>query len=631
MSVHDELLDGAIPTDPASMPGVKGLTLSRRALRRDQSATERALVALSIRRATTASERQVLLGHDGIAAVIIVPTVAWVAPVTRILRECAGWHHIFEGAAPLKVRSGDDTERRISNLLSAGGRVIGVAPDLSWLPRSLATAADLRVAIPLPDARVLNCVIAAVVEDKHPACVEPPTAFGLDFADIVAAIRKHSTPVECCARLAAARDARVAVTGGGDDAPALGSLHGYGDAMTWANDLVAGIRSWRAGKASFPQGLARAVLAGPPGTGKTLLLRSLARELDVPLVATSVGSWFTSAGHLDSVIKTIDTLFEQARASGCAVILIDEMDAIPNRATLSDRDRTWWTTIVTFLLTKLDGAHSDAARNLVIVGATNHARHLDEALVRPGRLERVIAVQPPATPEARVAILRSHLRDDLAHANLTIVGLVTAGATGAGLMAVVRDARRRARAAERPITVEDLVAVVAPPSSRPAADERRYAVHESGHAAVALALGFDIEAVSLLETATTSASVRMSALTTSIVTRAAAERRVTVLLGGMAAEEIAYGDRSTGSGGTETSDLAQATESLTLLHSVHGMGASLSYAPPHAGWPDPRIAGGGRAGPAAPLRGRSADRCGERRPRRAPFRTPRHATVSHGR
>ena len=587
MSDHDELLDDAIPTASSTMPGVKGLTLSRRALYRDQRATERALVALSIRRATTASERQVLLGHGGIAAVILVPTVAWVAPVTRILRECAGWHHIVEGVAPLKMRPGDDTERRISNLLSAGGRVIGVAPDLSWLPRSLYSAADLTVAIPSPDARVLTCVIAAVVEDKHLRCVEPPNAFGLDFADIVAAIRKHSTPAECCARLAAARASRTAATGGSDDVPPLSSLHGYGDAMTWATDLVAGIRSWRAGKASFPQGLARAVLAGSPGTGKTLLLRSLARELDVPLVATSVGSWFTGAGYLDSVIKTIDAVFEQARASGCAVILIDEMDAIPNRATLSDRDRTWWTTIVTFLLTKLDGAHSDAARNLVIVGATNHARHLDEALVRPGRLERVIAVLPPATPEARVAIMRSHLRGDLADVDLTALGALTAGRTGADLMGLVREARRRAGLADRDVTVADLVSTACPATERLDEEDRRYAVHECGHVVMALAQGFEIEFASLLETENTAGGVTL-VKRSSVLTRADCEREVIVLLAGMAAEEMVLGDRSTGAGGSSFSDLGRATDLLTALRTVHGMGDRLYYAPMES-FPDPRI------------------------------------------
>lgn len=587
MPDHDEWLEDAVPTTLASMPGVRGLTLSRRAMRREQRATERALVALSIRRATTASERQLLLGHAGIAAVILVPTLAWVAPVTRILRECAGWHHILEGTAPLKVRSGDDTERRISNLLSAGGRVIGVAPDLGWLPRSLASAADLNITIRLPDARVLNCVIAAVVEDKQPPCLEPPNAFGLDFADIVAAIRKHSTPAECCARLSAARASRTAATGGSDDVPALSGLHGYGDAMAWANDLVAGIRSWRADRASFPQGLARAVLAGPPGTGKTLLVRSLARELDVPLVATSVGSWFTSAGYLDSVIKTIDAVFEQARASGCAVILIDEMDAIPNRATLSDRDRTWWTTIVTFLLTKLDGAHSDAARNVVIVGATNHARHLDEALVRPGRLERVIDVQPPATPEARVAILRSHLRGELADVDLAAVGALTAGRTGADLMALVRDARRKARLGDRAVTVADLVSIACPATERLDEEDQRYAVHECGHVVMALAQGFEIGFASLLDTKDTAGGVTL-ANKSSVLTRADCEREVVVLLAGMAAEELLLGHRSTGAGGPSFSDLGRATELLTALHTVHGMGNRLFYAPWEV-FPDPRI------------------------------------------
>ena len=589
MSHDEDHLVHIVEAPQVRKPGMAGLRLSRRALRNDPCATQRTLVTLSLRRATTAAEREVLLGTGCLAAIIVVPTAAWVGPTVNVLRDCAHWNNVHEATGPFKPRVGENVEGTLTTILAGGGRVLCVTADPAWLPPALTGAADIIVTFASSDMRVLTGAIAALSEKGAPLGDEVPNAAGLDFPDIVAAIRKNSTPADCVRRLARARAAR-AVPDGSVVAPSLDDLHGYGSAMDWARELVGDLADWRAGNAPFPAGSARAVLAGPPGTGKTSLVAAIARSCNFRLVSTSVAQWFAQGpGYLDSVIKAIDSTFAQARAARPCVVLLDEIDAVPDRAMMSERDRSWWSPVVNHLLAVLDSTTSNVAADLVILGCTNHSHRLDAALTRPGRLERIITIMPPADPVVRESMLRTHLRGDLADADLTIVGLVTAGATGATLMAIVRDARRRARAAGRPLAVEDLVAVAAPPSSRPVADERRYAVHECGHAAVALALGFDIEAVSLLETATTSASVRMAALSTSIVTRAAAERRVTVLLAGMAAEETLYGDRSTGSGGADVSDLAQATESLTLIHSVHGMGARLSYTPSHRGWPDPHV------------------------------------------
>ena len=588
--MSDEHLDLIVEPQQVRKPGSAGLRLSRRALLNDPRATQHALVALSLRRALTSERRDLLLGRANVAAIVVVPTTAWVIPVLAALRACAQWHHVYEATGPFKIRAGENVEANLTTFLAGGGRVLGITADPAWLPPALTAAADILVTLLPPDARVLTGVIAALSEKGATLGDDVPNAAGLDFPDIVAAIRKGSTPADCVRRLARARRARV-LPDRGVISPSLDDLHGYGPAMDWAKELVCDLADWRAGNGPFPTGSARAVLAGPPGTGKTSLVAALARSSGMPLVSTSVAQWFSNGpGYLDSVIKAIDSTFAQARAARPAVVLLDEIDAVPDRAQMTERDRSWWSPVVNHLLAVLDSTTSCVADDLVVIGCTNHAHRLDAALTRPGRLERVITVMPTDDPVVREAMLRTHLRGDLADADLTMIGLVTAGATGATLMSIVRDARRRARVAGRPLGVEDLLAVAAPPSSRPVADERRYAVHECGHAAVALALGFDVETVSLLETATTSASVRMGALSTSIVTRAAAERRATVLLGGMAAEEAVYGDRSMGAGGTDSSDLAQATESLTLVHSVHGMGARLSYAPPHAGWPDPRVA-----------------------------------------
>ena len=588
--MSDEHLDHIVEPQQVRKPGPAGLRLSRRILRDDPRATQHALVALSLRRAMTSESRDLLLGRANVAAIVVVPTTAWVIPVLAMLQACAQWHHVFEGTGPFKVRAGEHVEASVATFLAGGGRVLGITADPAWLPPALTGAADTVVTLTPPDVRLLTGVIAAVSEKETASGNEVPDATGLDFPDIVAAIRKGSNRADCVRRLARARAART-LPDRTAAAPSLDDLHGYGAAMTWTRELVHDLADWRAGKAPFPAGSARAVLAGPPGTGKTSLVQAIGRECAMPVIATSVSAWFAGGpGYLDSVIKMIDQTFAQARAARPCVVLLDEIDAVPDRAMMTERDRSWWSPVVTHLLTVLDSATSGVTEDLVIVGCTNHGSRLDAALTRPGRLERIITITPPDDPVVREAMLRTHLRGDLADADLTALGLVTAGATGAVMMALVRDARRRARAAGRALAVADLMAVAMPYPTRPAADERRYAVHECGHAAVALALGFDVTSVSLLESATASASVRVAGGLSAVVTRTDCEHRVTVLLAGMAIEEVAFGDRSAGSGGSEASDLAQATEMLSAAHSVHGFGDRLSYAPPHAGWPDPHVA-----------------------------------------
>ena len=590
MSQDESHLDHIVEPPQVRKPGPAGLRLSRRALLHDPRATQHALVALALRRATTPGQRELLLGQTGLATVVIVPTPAWVGPMVNTLRGCAQWHYAHEATGPFKPRAGENVEKTLTDWLAGGGRVLGVTSDPAWLPPSLAGAADITVTIARPDARVLSGVIAAVAEERSLRGGELPDATGLDLPDIVGAIRKGTTPADCRRRLSVARTARV-VPDRGLAGPTLDELHGYGVAMDWARELVADLADWRAGNAPFPTGSARAVLAGPPGTGKTSLVQAIGRACGMRTIATSVSAWFAGGpGYLDSVIKQIDATFAEARAARPCVVLLDEIDAVPDRAMMTERDRSWWSPVVTHLLTVLDSATSSITDDLVIIGCTNHSNRLDAALTRPGRLERIITILPPDDPVVREQMVRTHLRGDLADADLTAVGLVTAGATGATLMSIVRDARRRARAGGRPLAVEDLMAVAMPYPTRPAADERRYAVHECGHAAVALALGFDVTLVSLLESATASASVRVAGGLSAVVTRTDCERRVTVLLAGMASEEIAYGDRSAGSGGSDVSDLSQATEMLSAGHSVHGFGDRLSYAPPHAGWPDPHVA-----------------------------------------
>ncbi|WP_284247411.1 AAA family ATPase, partial [Methylobacterium haplocladii] len=227
--------------------------------------------------------------------------------------------------------------------------------------------------------------------------------------------------------------------------PPLADLAVTGPALAYARGLVADIARVRAGRlpASALEGC---VFYGPPGTGKTLLARCIAAEAGVPFVATSVGEWFsTTNGFLDGVIRGIDAfcdaLLQAARADGTAIGFLDELDALPDRATLSSRGRDWWTPVVNHALLRIQALRE---AGVVLLAATNLLDRIDAALLRPGRFDRSHWVGPP-DEAARVVILRGHLGPDLPQADLVPAARLAGQATGAVLAGHVKAARARAR------------------------------------------------------------------------------------------------------------------------------------------------------------------------------------------
>ncbi|MBN8442800.1 MAG: ATP-dependent zinc metalloprotease FtsH [Thauera sp.] len=327
------------------------------------------------------------------------------------------------------------------------------------------------------------------------------------------------------------------------------------------------------------------LLVGPPGTGKTLLAKAVAGEAGVPFFSIS-GSEFVEMFVGVGAARVRD-LFEQARAKAPAIIFIDELDALGRaRAAggmMGGHDEKEQT--LNQLLVELDGF--DGAKGLVLLGATNRPEVLDPALLRAGRFDRQVVVDRP-DKLGRIAILDVHMQkirlaDDVDRAK---VADLTPGFTGAELANLCNEAalaatRRNADAvtlADFTVAIERIVAGLEKRNRVLSPLEREtVAHHEMGHAIAAMALpGADpVHKVSIIPRGVGALGYTIQRPTEEryLMTRAELERRMMVLLGGRAAEEIIYGHFSTGA----ADDLQRVSQIARAIVTRYGMDDDLGH------------------------------------------------------
>lgn len=364
----------------------------------------------------------------------------------------------------------------------------------------------------------------------------------------------------------------------GRPGPELATLHGYGEARYWGLQLARDLDDWKVGGIRWEDVDRGLLLTGPPGVGKTMFAEALANTCGVPLIAASAGQW-QAKGHLGDFLKAMRRFFSDAQASRPCIAFLDEFDSFGSREKRRDADHDdYKRQVINALLECLDPSGGRAG--VVVVGACNNLEEVDPALLRPGRLERVIEVGLP-DDDARLAILEQHLGNKLDLPPFEIISR-TRGWTGAQLAKLARDARRLARARNEPVSAMDVQNAL--PSRRPFSEGElfRIAIHEAGHAVLSTLTdpgalvsvridGFVPEAgVMTLGTTTfheTSASVPTEEYFNKLMMR---------LLAGMVAEDIVFGNHGTGAGGSDRSDLAQCTNIATMLERSFGFGATLA-------------------------------------------------------
>jgi cell division protease FtsH len=330
----------------------------------------------------------------------------------------------------------------------------------------------------------------------------------------------------------------------------------------------------------IPRGV---LLSGAPGTGKTLLARAVAGEAGVPFFQMSASEFVEMIVGVGA--SRVRDLFSQAKEAAPAIIFIDELDAVGRSraaggANISgghdEREQT-----LNQILTEMDGF--DPRQGVIVLGATNRPEVLDPALLRPGRFDRRVAVQPPDRA-GREAILRVHTRGvPMDHSiNIEQIASSTPGMVGADLANLVNEAallaaRREHERVTSPDFSEALERIVLGAERKVMLsdeDRRRTAYHEAGHAIVGmLTPGADpVRKVSIIPRGQ-SLGVTFSAPDAD---RFNFEERyllaqIKVALGGRAAEEIVFGDMTTGA----ESDIQQLTRIARQMVGRWGMSPAI--------------------------------------------------------
>ncbi len=445
------------------------------------------------------------------------------------------------------------------------GAIFAISPNLSWLSPTVVAGADHKVRLKVRPS-VIGQALASYC-GKRRVKVRNADVSGLDLPDIVYAMRPGSTPRQCVERMRRAVESRSALPTT-KIVPRLDELSGYGAAAQTMKGLASDFERKR--EAAVPFTMPGVLLHGRPGCGKTMLAQSLARSVKAPFLSTSVAHWFRAGdGHLGDVAIAAQRFFDRAVAQAPSVALLDEIDAIPDRAAMEGRDRSFWTPIVTGLLMQIDELRRGGS-GVILIAATNHFDQLDSALVRPGRFDLHVEIKGPETPAEVEGVFRHCLEDDLGGVSITPAVRLAGLATGAEIDSWVRLARDQAARASRPLSLTDLIDAIAPAEDRPLEELEEIALHEAAHAAVGYWLGVNVQSATLLSTRTQAGSTQIGP-DGGIFSRVELERRATAMLAGRASDEILSRGVTSGA----ASDLHKATALVLDIHVRLGLGETL--------------------------------------------------------
>ena len=326
--------------------------------------------------------------------------------------------------------------------------------------------------------------------------------------------------------------------------------------------------------ASMPKGV---LLVGPPGTGKTMLAKAVAGEANVPFFSMS-GSEFVEMFVGMGASKVRD-LFSQAKEKAPCIVFIDEIDAIGKKrdgqfSSNDEREQT-----LNQLLTEMDGFQENIG--VIILAATNRPETLDPALTRPGRFDRRVPVELPDLA-GREAILKVHAKkiktaDDV---NFHTIARMASGASGAELANIINEAALRAVRNNRTVVnesdlEESIETVIAGYQKKNAvlsdSEKKVVAYHEIGHALVAAMQSHSAPVQKITIIPRTSGALGYTMQVDQgdkyLLTKQELENKISTFTGGRAAEELVFGEITTGA----SNDIEQATKLARAMITRYGM------------------------------------------------------------
>lgn len=327
--------------------------------------------------------------------------------------------------------------------------------------------------------------------------------------------------------------------------------------------------------ATMPKGI---LLVGPPGTGKTMLAKAVAGESNVPFFSIS-GSEFVEM-FVGMGASKVRSLFKDAKEKAPCIVFIDEIDAIGGKRNAGnfggndEREQT-----LNQLLTEMDGFEGN--NGIVVLAATNRPENLDPALLRPGRFDRRVPVELPDL-QGREDILKVHAKKVKTEPGIdyNVVARMASGASGAELANIINEAALRAvrekrNAVSQKDLEESIEVVIAGYQKKNAilTDKEKLVVayHEVGHALVAALQTHSapVQKITIIPRTSGALGYTMQVEEGNhpLYTKSELENRIATLTGGRAAEEVEFGQVTTGA----SNDIEQATKIARAMITRYGM------------------------------------------------------------
>lgn len=394
----------------------------------------------------------------------------------------------------------------------------------------------------------------------HRALPDDARLTGITTLELCAVLRA-ATPHTALARLEAMTGASIKARG-----PRLEDYGNDTPVLTAARRIVDDLKLFKTGQTGWDDVSRSLLLYGPPGTGKTHLARAMGNSARVPVVNASFAEWQTT-GHLGNFLHAMDATFADVRRLAPCILIIDEIDAVGSRSSPDRNHSNYWLQVVNGFLGHMDVIATTPG--VIVIGTCNDLGRMDPAVLRAGRFDIKLRVPMPDAG-AILDILRHHLRETIADADLRGLAHQAVGCSAADIDAAIRAARSDARHTRASLTVELLQAKLGITASL--ADDAlrwRVAVHEAGHAVASAALGLG-QIQSMAITTTGGEILRLNTPYES--TLADIEAELTYLLAGRAAEKLILGEISAGAGGPVESDLARATHWAIAVETTTGLG-----------------------------------------------------------